>query len=299
MKSKIIKALGIGILIWLVSASYGRYLSHPSYSKTTWQATDTGPVTALLEKVAPTGVLNIKAKAAIVVDAGNGEVIYSKNANDQLPIASLTKLATVLVFMETQPDLASPLSIVKSDFPPAGRSKLYTGESITLHDCLHLCLMCSDNAAAVALARSTGLSQPQFVRRMNDKAAELGMTGTRFTDPTGLDAGNVSTARDYIKLIQAVYSYDTVSKISAKKTHQFAALNRKIVHTLYNTNRLLYSEWRVIGGKTGYISQAGYCLALDVCDDKGRQLNAVLLGAPSNHYRYKDASRLLAYAERN
>lgn len=297
MRTRIIKALAVGILIWLVSASYAHYMSH-SRTYTSYWSSNEGFLSSVWEKVS-SGKLNIKAKAAIVVDAATGEVIYSKNADRRLPIASLTKLATVLVFMDRQPDLDGNVLIVKSDFPPVGGSKLYIGETITVHDCLHLCLMCSDNVSAVALARSTGLSQPEFVRLMNEKASQLGMDDTHFTDPTGLDAGNVSTARDYIKLIQAVYAHETISKISQKKSYQFSALNRNIRHTLYNTNRLLYSQWNVKGGKTGYISQSGYCLALDVSSDSGRRLDAVLLGAPSNHYRYKDASRLLAYAEKN
>ncbi|MCP4582177.1 MAG: D-alanyl-D-alanine carboxypeptidase [candidate division Zixibacteria bacterium] len=216
-----------------------------------------------------------------------------------MPIASLTKLATALVFFETKPDLSGTVTIIESDFPGVSRSKLYPGETIELSDCLHLSLMCSDNAAMMALARSTGLGNREFIGRMNDLAGKLGMDQTHFTDPTGLDAGNLSTAADYIKLLRRAYLNETISTISAKKTYQFAALNRNITHTLYNTNRLLYSRWDVRGGKTGYISQAGYCLALDMYDNTGRRINAVVLGSPSNQFRYRDADRLIAYATHN
>ena len=112
MRTKIIKALAVGILIWLVSASYAHYVSH-SRTYTSYWSSDEGFLSSMWEKVS-SGKLNIKAKAAIIVDAASGEVIYSKNADRQLPIASLTKLATVLVFMDRQPDLNSSLLIVKS-----------------------------------------------------------------------------------------------------------------------------------------------------------------------------------------
>lgn len=298
MKRKIIKLLLIGIIIWAVSASYGHYISYASPGRHIWVNIDEGVFSSLWEKIFP-GSLGIKAKAVIVVDANTNEVVYSKNEDRSLPIASLTKLATALVYVESSPDLSKLITIQKSDFPPTNDTKLYAGETITAGQCLHLCLMCSDNAAANALARSAGISRSLFIREMNELAVSLGMKRTSFTEPTGIDSGNKSSAADYIKLMQRAFSSPTIKEISSRKTYQFKASNREITHTLYNTNRLLYSRWNVLGGKTGYISQSGYCLALDAYDQTGRRINAVILGAPSNHYRYRDANRLLAYAGRN
>lgn len=299
MKSRIIRILCYGILIWLVSASYAHYRSSIQASGSNYYSNgDSNIFTSVWDKLTP-GQVNLKAKAALVIDAQSGEIIYAKNRDLKLPIASLTKLATVMAVLKSNPEFAGQVTISAADFPGAGRTRLYEGETINLSDCLYLTLMCSDNVAAKALARSTGLSNRDFVDNMNTLADELGMDNTRYTDPTGLDAGNISTATDYIKLINKAYKNSLISKISATKSYQFKALNRNITHTIYNTNRLLYSHWDVKGGKTGYISQSGYCLALDICDDSGRRINAVVLGSPSNIYRYRDADRLLAYATQN
>ena len=297
MKSAIIKYLFIGVLLWLISASYGHYVAYTYAGRTRTPLPENKLdfISEAAEKIFP-GKLNIKAKAAIIVDANSGDVLYAKNANSQLPIASLTKLATALVYLQYDPDLIDTITVMGEDYPSNRRTKLYKGEKLAANHCLHLCLMCSDNVAANALARSTGLSREEFVGKMNALARQLGMTKTTYVEPTGLDAGNMSSAADYIKLIDRAYNNKTISDISKKKSFQFKPINKKVTHTLYNTNRLLYSRWQIVGGKTGYISQSGYCLAVDAIDDDGQRIKAVILGAPSNGYRYRDANKLLAYA---
>jgi len=285
------------ILIWLVSAAFSHYINTSSPPPYRPMGQDTDVLSSVWEKIAP-GDIGLGAKAAIVVDAATGETLFAKNEAAPLPIASLTKLATVTVLLETQISLNDVIIISRDDLAGAGRTKLLSGESILLNDCLHLCLMSSDNGAANALARASGLSRSGFVERMNGLASELAMNDTRFVDPTGIYAGNVSTAADMVKLLRRAYSHESIAKISATKRYQFQALNTDITHTLYNTNRLLYSGWHINGGKTGYISQSGYCLALDAYDTRGRRVNAVILGSPSNQYRYRDANKLLAYAGR-
>ena len=300
MKTRTMKILTYVILIWLVSASYSYYI----YSETNSSYTDylyedeEGFFSQIWDKITP-GKLKLKAKAAIAVDAVTGKVIFAKNRNRQLPIASLTKLATALVFLENNPELNGVITIAETDKNGVSSSKLYTGETITIHDCLHMCLMSSDNVATKALVRSSGFSQEKFVELMNRLAIDLNMRNTRFVDPTGLMAGNISTVADYIKLIKRVFENETIAKISAKKSYQFKALNKDITHILYNTNHLLYSDWNIKGGKTGYISQSGYCLALDVTDDSGREITTLVLGSPSNKHRYRDAYRLMSYAMKN
>ncbi len=298
MRRSLIKTMVVGIIIWVVSASYGHYVTKASVGVDIFNDFQTGTFGSIIEKLFP-GSLGIKAKAVLVVDAETGEEIYSKNEDYQMPIASLTKLATALVFMESGTPLTNTITMSEEDFPSVGGSKLYEGERITVGQCLHLCLICSDNAAANALSRSAGIEKGEFVGRMNQLAIRLELSNTRFTEPTGLDSHNMSTPEDYIKLMQTAFAEPTIQKISSKKTYQFSSLNRGIRHSLYNTNRLLYTKWNVIGGKTGYISKSGYCLALDAYDQTGRRINAVILGAPSNQYRYRDANRLLAYSGRN
>lgn len=288
----------IGIIIWAVSASYGHYVTQASVGVNIFNDFNVSAFSSFLEKIFP-GSLGIKARAVIVVDAESGEKIYSKNENDQMPIASLTKLATALVFIESGTSLQKTITLIDDDFPSVGGSKLYKGEMITAEQCLHLCLICSDNAAANALSRSAGMEKSEFIGKMNQLAIRLELDKTRFTEPTGLDSYNMSSPANYIKLMQTAFTEPIIRSISSKKTYQFNSANMGINHTIYNTNRLLYTNWDVIGGKTGYISKSGYCLALDAYDETGRRVNAVILGAPSNHYRYRDANRLLAYSGKN
>ncbi len=297
MKVKINKILLIVVLAWLVSASYSYYVLSlsPSLNAGYVPNSDESFFSLIFDRIIP-GRPSLKAKSAIVVDAVTGEALYSKNEDLQLPIASLTKLAAAMVFLKANPDLNRSIIITGDDLAEAGRTRLYKGISITLNDCLHLSLMRSDNAATRALVRSAGLSDAEFAAKMNELAAELGMKKTHFVDPTGRYADNVSTAADFVKLVKAVYANEIIAKISSKKMYLFKPLNNNISYTLYNTNRLLYGRWSVKGGKTGYISQAGYCLALDVFDESGKRVYAVVLGSPSNNYRYRDANRLIAYA---
>lgn len=292
------KVLSIIVLVWVVSAVYSLRVGsekRPATRNSFGDPQEAGVFSLIWDNFAPTK-LNISARAAIVIDGITGNVLFAKNQDMPLPIASLTKLATALTFLETNPDLNDTVTITDEDKQGAGRSRLYVGEKITLYDCLHMCLMRSDNAAARALARSTGYSMEKFVFLMNNLAFRMGLENTHFVDPTGLYSGNVSSAEDYVKLARLAFDNEIISEITSKKSYQFRALNKKVNHTVYNTNRLVYGDYKIKGGKTGYISQSGYCLALNVLDDDGRPVTAVLLGSPSNGYRYKDAKKLLTLA---
>ena len=132
---------------------------------------------------------------------------------------------------------------------------------------------------------------------MNRVAADLNLEDTRFIEPTGLDRENVSTASEFAVIFKDALDFERIREAIGKKNHTYKALNSDRQYVAYNTNRLLYGRKDIIGGKTGYIRSSGYCLALGVIDDDGRRLGAVLLGAPSNNYRYRDAYRLLASAD--
>jgi D-alanyl-D-alanine carboxypeptidase len=158
-------------------------------------------------------------------------------------------------------------------------------------------LISSDNVAARMVARSTGFSNDEFVGKMNELAAELGLSRTRLADPSGLDNGNVSTAAELAVLFKEALKNDFISEVIAKRFHTYKALNKDRQYVAYNTNRFLYGREDVFGGKTGYIRNSGYCLAVGFRNE-GRRLAAVVLGSPSNGYRYRDAARLLAYADK-
>lgn len=283
------------LVIWTVSAVYStiantrkaatiRFEDEPGIFETVW------------EKIDPSSGAGLKSKSAIVIDLDSGDVLAGKNEGKVRSIASLTKLATAIVFLRTLPDLSSAQTVTSEDRQGAGRTRLYAGERLTLFDLFNLMLISSDNVAARVLARSTGLGPGEFVDRMNELVLSLNLEQTRFTDPTGLDAGNVSTASELARLFRTALEFDLIAEAISRKSYTYRALNSDGEYTVYNTNRLLYGRHDVIGGKTGYIRNSGYCLALGIEDDDGRRFGTIILGAPTNNYRYRDAHRLLASA---
>lgn len=283
------------LAIWTISAMYAgiaatrkamtiRFDDKPGVFELVWDSID------------PSGGPRIKSKSAILIDMDTGDILAKKNETKVRPIASLTKLVTAVVFLRTAPDLLKVETVTSEDRRGAGRSRLYVGEKLTLYDLFHLALISSDNVAARILARSTGFTSDEFIEKMNLFAGELELKHTRFSDPTGLDPGNVSTASEFAVIFKAALEYDRIGETIKKTSHTYKALNSDRQYVAYNTNRLIYGRDDILGGKTGYIRDSGYCLALGVETEGGRHLGAVILGAPSNNYRYRDASRLLASA---
>jgi len=242
------------------------------------------------------GIPRLHVKAAFVIDEATGRVLFQKNPERILPIASLTKLVTAMVLLDTAPDWDRSVEILPEDVKNSSRSHIRPREEITIRDLIHASIMSSDNVATKALARSCGLTADEFVRRMNAKAESLGLTGTHFVEPTGLSEQNVATAEGVARLLSAAASNPIVGAIMQKQDYTFAT-NRRM-HTLVNTNRLLRSNWRITGGKTGYINESGYCLATKVESPTGAAITAVVLGAPSNALRFAEARRILDWTFR-
>ncbi len=239
-------------------------------------------------RVPPVG--GVYARNAILLDPTTGEVLFEKNSSRSVPIASLTKLMTTMVFLEQKPDLSREVEVTLTEISGGGHTQLRRGEHAPLGELLHMSLMCSDNVATRVLARESGLPAEDFIARMNRKAIELGLTGTRFVEFTGLDEHNVSTASDVARMLHAAANETLIAEITTTRSYQFRTQRR--AHAISNTNRLLYSRYEVLGGKTGFILEAGYCFATWV-RSQGRDLIAVVLGAPTNATRFADAVRLL------
>jgi len=239
-------------------------------------------------RVAPAG--GVYARCAVVIDPLSGKVLYDKNADRTAPIASISKLMTAMVFLEQKPDLAREVEVTREELYGGGHTQLRDHEMVLLGDLLHMSLMCSDNVATRVLARESGLQRGDFLARMNSKAGELGLKGTHFVEFTGLDENNVSTASDVAKMLQAAASTQLIHSITTTQSYEFATARR--VHLINNTNRLLKSRYQILGGKTGYINQSGYCFATWLRAD-GRDLIAVVLGAPTNATRFADVVRLV------
>lgn len=242
--------------------------------------------------------IKVSSEAAVVVDTKKGEVLLEKNMEEQLPIASLSKLMSVLVFLESKTPLTDSVTITREDAKKSGFADLRMGETFTCQDLLHACLMSSSNRGARALARASGLTPPNFVKRMNRKAKELGLKKTFFFEPTGLSEENKSTALDCAKLLYYALQDSIVASISGKTTHRFVSLDRsKRVHQIRSTNRLLFGSKNknVKGGKTGYNGASGWCLGVMVADTTGKEVVAVVLGAPDKRTRYKDIRTMVEW----
>lgn len=234
------------------------------------------------------------ARSAIVVDPVTDEVLFNKNADSSVPIASLSKLMTVMVFLEQQPNLKRSVVIAREDWVGAGHTQLRVGEVAELGDLLHMALMVSDNCATRTLVRESGISAEDFLARMNRKALELGMNHTRFVESTGLDERNVSSASDVARMLRAAAGVPLIHEISTMREYEFASAHR--THAFRNTDRLLYgNRYEIMGGKTGFISEAGYCFATWIRTE-GRDMIAVVLGAPTAATRFADTVRLVQRA---
>jgi D-alanyl-D-alanine endopeptidase (penicillin-binding protein 7) len=241
-----------------------------------------------VRRAPPGGV--VWARHAVVLDPATGEVLYEKNAAASAPIASLSKLMTTMVFLEQDPDLDRMVEVTRDELRGGGRTKLRNRERVKLGDLLHMSLMCSDNVATRVLVRESGLSGEDFLARMNQRAVELGLARTRFVEFTGLDERNVSTATDCARLLRAAADRPLIQEIMTTRTYEFRSATRP--HMVVNTNRMLYGRYDVRGGKTGFISEAGYCFATWI-HTQGRDLIAVVLGAPTAATRFADVVRLV------
>lgn len=238
----------------------------------------------------------LRAQAAVVMDTRSGEIVWAKNAREPRPIASLTKLMTALVLLNDAPPQADSLTVTMEDVTGAGRSHVRAGNRVAVGDLLRCSLVSSDNAATRALARSTGLAAAEFVRLMNRRAARMGLAQTHYAEVTGLDPANESTAADQARLLHAAMQNPTIAGISSLPSYSFPCGRR--IETCNNTNRLLRSRSDVVGGKTGFIRPAGYCLATLVGDRERPQLTTVVLGAPTSSSRFAESTKLINWALR-
>jgi D-alanyl-D-alanine endopeptidase (penicillin-binding protein 7) len=242
-------------------------------------------------------VPDLHAAAAIIYNPDTHQVLWEENSQDKRSIASITKVMTAVVFIEGEPDLSEIVTIDRGDTFAASTTHLRPAYKVSVRDLLHLMLISSDNAAARALARVSPWGGVGFVSRMNEKAAELGLQSTTYADPSGLDAANVSSAYDMARLIAYASSDERISEIMRKAEYTLPLGKRPV--TIHSTNRLLAKnelEDNVVGAKTGFIGQSGYCLAtLLKLPSVNQQVAVVVLGARSNNGRFNEVRNLFAW----
>ncbi|WP_153116215.1 D-alanyl-D-alanine endopeptidase [Rhodocyclus tenuis] len=240
--------------------------------------------------------LAVQSGAALVIDQ-NGAAIYQKNADVVAPIASITKLMTAMVVLDSIPDLQETITISSEDVDTlrGSRSRLAPGVTLNRETALLLALMSSENRAAHALARHYPGGIHAFIAAMNHKAAALGMTHTHFSDPTGLTSENVSTARDLSRMVEAAAHYPLIREFSTTAGSSVEVSGRKL--DFNNTNQLVKSNnWDIHLSKTGYIQEAGKCLVMQarVAD---KPVVIVLLDSAGKLTRIGDANRIKRWME--
>lgn len=242
--------------------------------------------------------LELKSSVALVVDQDTKEVLFSKNEQAVLPIASITKLMTGLLVSEARLPMDETITITQADVDTekGSRSRLAVGTELSRGELLHLALMSSENRAAHALGRTYPGGLGRFVELMNLRAKTLGMYETVYAEPTGLSSKNQSSARDLATLVNFAYGDRTLRELSTSTGHQVEVGRRTLQFN--NTNRLVKSpEWDIGLQKTGYISEAGQCLVMQA-KIAGRKLIMVFLDSAGKLSRIGDAERVRRWVEK-
>ena len=244
-------------------------------------------------------VVLLRSNAVLVLDAQTGEIVYNKNADVVVPIASITKLMTAMVILDRGVDLQQRVVVSRDDIDgkKGTRSRLRPGTMLTRDELLLVALMASENRAAAALGRTYPGGVEAFVAAMNTKAAALGMNDSHFVDPTGLSSRNVSSAQDLAKLVRAAHGYPLIREYSTRDRATVQAFGRPLAFR--NTNGLVRSaHWEIGLSKTGYISEAGRCLVMRV-RLASKDLIVVLLDSWGKQSRIGDANRIKKWLESN
>jgi D-alanyl-D-alanine endopeptidase (penicillin-binding protein 7) len=240
---------------------------------------------------------DVRSEAVIVLDAADSSVLYSRHANRPVPIASITKLMTALVVLDAGQPLDEMIELTVDDrrLERSSFSRLAVGSLISRGDLLHLALMSSENSAAHAVARAYPGGLPACLKAMNAKARALGMKTARFTDPTGLSSGNVSSAADLTKLVAAAAADPTIRTFSTSASLT-VPVGRQLLE-FRNTNSLVTkADWDVMVQKTGYTSDAGQCLVMQTVI-RERPVLIVLLNSFGKYTRVADARRIRKWME--
>ncbi|AMP03863.1 D-alanyl-D-alanine endopeptidase [Collimonas pratensis] len=270
--------------------------------KVTYQRVAFAPVVPALPPVLSAGEqaglnltrdpLELKSSVALVLDQNSSEVLLDKNSQVALPIASLTKLMTSMVVVESKQDMNEVLAVTDDDIDREkhSSSRLRVGSQLTRSDMLHIALMSSENRAASALGRNYPGGLPAFVVAMNAKAKALGMTETHYVDSTGLSHLNVASARDLSRLVMAAYQHPIIRQYSTDTKYVVEPGGRPLQYS--TSNHLVENpEWQIGLQKTGYINEAGRCMVMQTTID-GRQIVMVFLDSRGKYSRQADADRV-------
>lgn len=239
------------------------------------------------------GSPNLRSASALVINA-EGNVIYGKDIDTVRPIASITKLMTAMVIIDSDLNLDEKITVTKADrdLVQLTGSRLEYGASLPRREMILLAIMSSENRAATALGRNWPGGMTEFVKAMNKKAVQLGMEKSHFADPAGLHVENQSTARDLMKMVTAARGYELIRQASTTTRIEVRPYAKRGPLVYGNTNRLLKNDtWDIALSKTGYINEAGRCLVMQA-NIEGEQVSIVLLNSFGKLTPFGDSNRL-------
>ncbi len=311
MRKKLLSALTMGIFVAAGLASHSAANAATTNTTKSTAAKSSGakkakPAAATPAKAKKTTAadqwhatrqLAVASTAALVVEQGGSEPIYQKNADVVVPIASISKLMTAMVVLDSRPNLQEPIHVSDDDvdYLKGSRSRLHVGSELAREDAMLISLMSSENRATHALARHYPGGLSAFVTAMNRKAAELGMFNTRFEDPTGLSSNNVSTAKDLAKMVAAAHRYPLIREFSTTSDAKIVVSGRPMEYR--NTNQLVKAPtWDIGLSKTGFIQEAGKCLVMQARVAE-KPVVIVLLDSQGKLTRIGDANRIKRWME--
>ena len=297
LKRAVSVSLSIMILFssLFVMPAYAATIDNTAYDSTT--------VMKIMNK---TSVTELKAKGAVLIDINSGMVLQEKNSNEKLPIASVTKVMSMLLIMEAIDSgrfaLDTKVTVSEHSFNTGGTKVwLEPGEIFTVDELLKAVAIRSANDATVALSEAVAGSEEAFVAMMNEKAAELGMNNTNFLDCSGLtDKGHYSSAYDVaIMSRELLLKHPEITKYTSTWQAKFREnVPGKKAIALDNTNKLVRFYDGTVGLKTGYTDAAGHCLSASAVRN-GQQLISVVLGEPDTNTRFAESRKLLDYGFAN
>lgn len=236
----------------------------------------------------------IPARSALVWNTASQTIMFEQNGFERRPIASLTKIMTAMVALDYGFAWDHTTAIQLEEYVIGGQLLLHPGEAVTMRDLLNASLLGSANNATLAYVREVGVDKKEFVRAMNRKAVELGLEQTFFTDVTGLDSGNISTAYEVARLAEYAFQhYPAIAAATAQTEYHFVVGGSGREHTIRNTNKLVSDEGlAVTGSKTGYLDESGYCLVVQGAGEQA-DLVTVVLDSPSEPLQYQGIRHLL------
>ncbi len=267
--------------------------SNPSKAKAARRARHAAAAPAAVASHDPV----LRSASVVVQDQTSGEVLFEKNSDAVLPIASITKLMTAMVVLDAKQSLGEELTVSEEDVDTlrGSRSRLAVGTRLSREDMLRLALMSSENRASSALSRNYPGGRTAFVAAMNRKAAAIGLSGTSFSDPTGLSAANVSSAKDLVLMVEAAARYPLIREFTTTAEYSVALKGR--TREFHNTNALVRSpDWEIGVSKTGFINEAGRCLVMQAWF-ADKPVIIVLLDSWGKLTRIGDANRIKQWME--